>query len=149
MVRTGILMYGYPPNLQEDAGYSPVMTLKAKASFVKTVNPGESVSYGRRWTAGGQCRIATIPLGYADGYFRSFSNKGFVGVRGQNVPVRGTVCMDQFMIDVSQFDDFRAGEEIILFGTNGPSVDSLASVIDTINYEIVTRIGKRVPRVYL
>ena len=158
MVRTGILTYGFdqrpqaamaPARPGDSPEFSPVMTLKAKASFVKIMKSGESVSYGRRWTAGEGCRIATVPLGYADGYPRSFSNKGIVGVRGRNVPVRGTVCMDQFMIDVSQFEDFQAGEEIIVFGKNGPAVDELVPLIDTNNYEIVTRIGKRVPRVYV
>ena len=153
MVRAGILTYGFDSQRTVQTAnapkFSPVMTLKAKAAFVKNVNAGESVSYGRRWTAGGPGRIASIPLGYADGYPRNLTNKGIVGVRGQNVPVRGTVCMDQFMIDVSQFGDFETGEEVIIFGSNGPSADELASLIGTINYEIVTRIGKRVPRVYV
>jgi alanine racemase len=153
MVRAGILTYGFDSQRQITATnaftFSPVMTLKAKAAYVKTLDSGDSVSYGRRWTADKPCRIASIPLGYADGYPRNLTNKGFVGIRGQNVPVRGTVCMDQFMIDVSLFDDFRAGEEVIIFGSNGPSADALASLIGTINYEIVCRIGKRVPRVYV
>jgi alanine racemase len=153
MIRAGILTYGFDSQrtvqTQDAPCFSPVMTLKAKAAFVKNVNAGESISYGRRWTAGGPCRIASIPLGYADGYPRALTNKGLVGVRGQNVPVRGTVCMDQFMIDVSLFDDFEAGEEVIVFGSNGPSADDLASLLGTINYEIVCRLGKRVPRVYV
>lgn len=151
MVRCGIAMYGLCPAAGMDLQgleLSPVMSLKARASYVKDIASGVSVSYGRRWFSRRPSRVATIPLGYADGYPRALTNRAWVGVQSGRAPVVGTVCMDQLMIDVSDHPDFRAGDEVVLFGAGGPSVDEIAELLGTINYEVVCMVSKRLPRSY-
>lgn len=156
MVRAGISLYGLYPHraMQDKVLLKPAMSLKARVSHVKHIYEGETVSYGRTFTASEQKRIATIPVGYADGYSRLLSNKCKVVIRGQKVPVTGRICMDQFMVDVTGIDgEIQAGEEAILFGqaSNGVqvSVDDIADIIGTINYEVVCMVGKRIPRIYI
>ncbi len=149
MVRPGIMIYGLYPST--DVSHSvllrPAMRFVTQISQVKTVTPGTPVGYGRTFVADRDTIVATFPAGYADGYRRNLSNKAHVLVRGQRVPLLGRVAMDMCMIDVSSIGDVQPGEDVILFGPNLP-VEELASIIGTINYEVVTGIGKRVPRVY-
>ena len=122
------------------------MTLKSVVSFVKTVKSGITVSYGKTFTAKNDMKIATVAVGYADGYPRKLSNKGEVIVCGKKAKVVGRVCMDQIMIDVTDIEDVKIGDEVTLFGKD-LSVDGIASICDTINYEIICDISPRVPRV--
>ena len=154
-VRPGIILYGCYPSDQVDRSIiklAPAMSLKANIVFIKKVPAGTSISYGRHFVAERESLIATIPLGYADGYPRFLSGKGRVLVRGQYAPVVGNICMDQCMIDVTDIPDVKKYDEVVLMGTQGENTilaDEIAEKTGTINYEIVCRIGKRVPRVYI
>jgi len=149
MVRLGLLLYGISPvrdlNLSE---YKPVMTVKSKISFIKTIPPGHSVSYSRTFVAKKPATIATVPLGYADGYDRALSNKGWMVVHGKKAPVVGNVTMDTTMIDVSDIQEAKIGDEVIVMNTLVTAWD-IAKTIETIPYEIVSRMGKRLPRLYV
>jgi len=154
MVRAGIVLYGlYPSDEVSHTGVSlkEVMTLKARVSHVKELEAGRGVSYGLKYRTE-QCeKIATLPLGYADGYTRMLSGKAHVMIQGQRVPVVGRICMDQCMIRVTGLD-VKPGDEVVLFGGNdssGVSIDEVAAWLGTINYEIICMIDKRVPRVYM
>ena len=155
MVRPGIILYGLPPSEKFDVralGFKPVMSLKSRVSFVKRIDAGVSVSYGRRFFTARQTVAATIPAGYADGYARSMSNGGRVLIHGSYAPVIGTVCMDQFVTDVTDIPNVRAGDEAVLMGSQGENeitADEIARIRETIHYEVVCGIGKRVPRIYL
>jgi alanine racemase len=156
LVRPGIILYGLHPSSQVDKSMiclKPAMTLKAKVILVKDVEPDTCISYGRTFRTACKSRIATIPIGYADGYARLLSSKGRVLVNGESAPIVGRICMDQCMIDVTDFKyEVKAGDEAVIFGSQGDaciSVDEVAAEIGTINYEIVCNIGKRIPRVYL
>lgn len=146
--RPGIILYGLTPNSDLELGGTliPVMTLKSVISMVKTISPGDTVSYGRTYKAATQRRIATISAGYADGYPRLLSNKGFVLINGKKAPIVGRVCMDQMTVDVTDIGDVSIGQEVILFGKDLP-VDELAQIVGTINYEMVCNISHRVPRI--
>lgn len=155
IVRPGIILYGLYPS-REVAGkidLRPAMTLKASVIFVKDVDKDTYVSYGRTFRTDRKSRIATIPIGYADGYTRLMSNKGRMLVNGEYAPVIGRICMDQCMLDVTDLKhDVHVGDEVVIFGRqNGSciSVDEIADQVGTINYELVCIIGKRIPRVYL
>lgn len=155
MVRTGLMLYGYYPDeslMEKGVNLKPALSFRSRIIYVKDIPVGSSVSYGRRFTAQRPSRIATVPVGYADGYPRLLSCKGRVIVRGEYAPVVGTVCMDQMMIDVTDCKEtISVGDEVILIGTqNGRSIsaEDVAAWAETINYEIVCRIGKRVPKVY-
>lgn len=156
MVRPGIMIYGMYPS--EDVEKSridlkPAMTLKAKIIFVKDVEKDICISYGRTFTTKRESKIATISIGYADGYSRLLSNKGKVLVNGELVPIVGKICMDQCMIDITDLkNEAVVGDEAVLFGRQGDReirVEELALNIGTVNYEVVCSIGKRIPRVYL
>lgn len=151
-VRVGIASYGLQPS---DSVYSnelkPVLTWKSVVSHVKTIQPGDSVSYGRTFKAFMEMKIATIPVGYADGYWRHLSNKGYVLINGEKCPIVGRVCMDQFMVDVSHLDDVKIGDEVVLIGKQGNNTitaEEIAKLVGTINYEVTCRISERVPRKY-
>ncbi len=151
-VRVGIASYGLQPS---DSVYSnelkPVLTWKSVVSHVKTIQPGDSISYGRTFKAFMEMKIATIPVGYADGYWRHLSNKGYVLIHGEKCPIVGRVCMDQFMVDVSHLDDVKIGDEVVLIGKQGNNVitaEEIAKLVGTINYEVTCRISERVPRKY-
>ncbi len=153
MVRPGITLYGYHPSrmMEHDLPLTPAMSIKTTVSFVKWVNPGESVSYGRRFVAHRKTRIATLPIGYADGYSRLLSNKSHVLINGQKFPIAGTVCMDQLMVDVGN-SDVKVGDQAVLVGRQGEShitAWDLAEKIGTVPYEILCGITSRVPRVYV
>lgn len=154
MVRPGIILYGYYPSDDVNKhviNIKPAMTLKAEISNVKTVPQNTSISYGRTFFTSRESVVATIPIGYGDGYSRMFSGKAFVYINGWKVPVVGTICMDQMMIDVTDIEKVNIGDEVILFGyDNGyPLVDELASLLGTINYEFLCMMGRRIPRVYI
>lgn len=155
MVRPGIMLYGLAPSQEVDLAsvdLQPAMTLKAKVALVKQITAGTTVSYGRTYTARKNTEIATLPLGYADGYSRLFSNKACVMVKGIKAPVVGRVCMDQCMIDVSNVPDVQENDEVVLFGRDAYgilAVDELAHILDTINYEIVCMVSYRIPRIYI
>ena len=154
LARPGIILYGLNPS--EEMGSTldlqPVMELKTAVSMVKEITAGTPVSYGRTFTAPHTMRIATLPIGYADGYPRLLSGKGEVLVHGRRAPVIGRVCMDQMMVDVTQIPETKMGDTVTVFGYDQKAflpVDELADKMGTINYEIVCLIGKRVPRIYL
>jgi alanine racemase len=152
MVRLGISAYGYLPDssMTKTEELKPVMELKTRIAFLKTVSPGQTVSYGRTWTAEEECRIASIPLGYADGYFRLLSGKAEFLINGKRYPIAGRVCMDQVMINLGNNSDIKVGDEVTVFGPDaaGPNASELADQIGTISYEITCAVNKRVPRIY-
>ena len=156
MVRPGIILYGLYPSQEVDRNIiclKPAMTLKANVILVKDVEKDTCISYGRTFRTSRPSRIATLPIGYADGYPRLLSNKGRVLINGESAPIVGRICMDQCMVDVTDLKhEVRVGDEAALFGCqNGAaiSVEEVAEAIGTINYEIVCIIGKRIPRVYI
>lgn len=153
MVRAGIMLYGLYPSQSMKAlnlDIIPAMTLKSRVSFVKTLPCGESVSYGRTYVCSEDTDVATIPIGYADGYNRLLSNRAYAMIKGIKAPLIGTVCMDQCMFALPKGANVQTGDEVILFGKpeEGITADDLAEMIGTINYEIVTTITSRVPRTY-
>jgi len=150
MVRVGISLYGLAPSPETSglADLRPAMRLAARVSALRDVAAGETVGYGRSWEAPRASRIATLPLGYADGWPRALSGRLPVAVAGGKAPIVGRICMDQFMVDATGLDPLREGDEATLFGRGGPSADEVAAALGTINYEVVCMIGKRVPRVY-
>lgn len=153
MVRAGIVLYGlYPsPYVSRDLQLTPAMTLKSRISFLKQLEAGATVSYGSTWQSERDTMVATVPIGYADGYSRLLSNRAYGVVGGQRVPLIGAVCMDQCMFDVTDVAKVKEGDEIILFGKPQDLVtaDELAEIEGTINYEIVCAVGSRVPRIYI
>jgi len=152
MVRAGVVLYGLQPStaLNHPGKLKPVMTLKTIIDHIKTIHVGDCVSYGREYEAGLDVRVATIPIGYADGLWRSnFRNHMVVEVEGRLAPIVGRVCMDQCMIDVSNIPEAKVNSKVTVYGTRGDtSVDHIAKANETINYEIVCAVGERVPRVY-
>lgn len=153
IVRCGIMMYGLYPSEEMRRGFAlfPAMELKSSISFIKDVSAGFTVSYGSTYIAQRDMKIATVPVGYADGYPRYLSNKGEVLVKGVRCPILGRICMDQFMIDVSAVPNPKVGDEITLIGTDGGetiTVDDLADPEYRFNYEFCCLITKRVPRIY-
>ncbi len=152
--RAGIILYGLHPDISLDIpeGLEPLMELKAVISHVKTVRKGDCISYGRTFVADREMRIATVTIGYADGYSRLLSSKGEILVHGKRCRIVGRVCMDQLMIDVSHVPEAKSGDIVILIGTDGNdriTADDLAQVYGTIGYEVVCGISKRVPRIYI
>ncbi len=155
LVRAGIILYGLPPSGEvslDEWNLKRALSWKTQISYVKEVEEGVSVGYGRNFFAKRKSKIATLPIGYADGFSRSLSNKGKVLVCGEYAPIVGNVCMDQSMIDVTDIKGVKQGDEVVLIGSqNGKSItaDDMACVENTINYEIVCAISKRVPRKYI
>jgi alanine racemase len=155
MVRPGIILYGIYPSEQvkkSEINLRPVMTLKASVSFVKALKEDGGISYGLSYTGKKGQRIATVPIGYADGYTRLLSNLGEVIVGEEKSKVVGTICMDQCMVDVSKINGTEVGTEVILFGTKGKeeiNVADIASSCGEIPYELLCNIGRRVPRIYI
>ncbi|WP_446009637.1 alanine racemase [Candidatus Electrothrix sp.] len=153
MVRPGIMLYGYHPSPASapKAELLPALSLRAKVMYFKVVLQGNSVGYGRTWTAPQNCRVVTIPVGYGDGYARGLSNKAQVLLRGKRYPVLGSICMDQTMIGIGDGEAY-IGDEVLLIGKQGEEVitaDDLAAQLGTISYEVLTNISARVPRIYL
>jgi len=136
----------------EQVDLRPVMQMTAQVTHIKTVSPGTSISYGRRWKADRRTRVATLGAGYGDGYFRVLSNRAEVAVGGQRVPVIGAVCMDMLMVDLGPEEvgpDVAVGDTAVLFGSGGPSAFEVAAWADTIPYEVCCRVAERVPHVYI
>ncbi|MBR2644037.1 MAG: alanine racemase [Clostridia bacterium] len=153
MVRFGIALYGYHPDPRrtEKTGLTPVMSLITHISNLKTLPAGEGVSYGLRYTTAHTTRIATLPIGYGDGYKRCLTGKSDVLIGGIRCPQVGTICMDQMMVDVTEVPNVAVGDEAVLIGRQGNekiTADDLAEKADTISYEILLSISDRVPRVY-
>lgn len=149
-VRPGIILYGINPSddIEENYDFQPVMSVYAKVSMVKEISDGEAVSYGRTYKADKKRKIASVNAGYADGVPRLLSNNGFVFIGGKRVPIVGRVCMDQFCIDVTELDEVKIGDTVEIFGKN-ISVSEVAKRAQTIGYEIVCGISKRVPRIII
>lgn len=154
-VRPGIILYGcYPSDEIDKSSLSlkPVMSVKATISHLKDVPAGFSVSYGREFVSKRPSKIATIALGYADGYPRPYAPKGEVIVNGVKAPLAGNICMDQCMIDVTDVPDVKVGDEVIVMGSDGKNTilaDDIAKATGTINYEIICAFGQRLPKVYV
>lgn len=154
MVRAGIILYGLAPSskLADRLDLVPAMTLKTVVAFVKEVQKGATISYGRTFTADKKMKIATVPIGYADGFIRQNAKDGYMVINGKKAKIVGRICMDQTMLDVTDIEEVKTGDEVVVFGTgeNGePTADSLAENTGTINYETVCLVGKRVPRIYI
>lgn len=151
MIRPGISLYGYYPDrkkLKKDIGIKPVMTLKSKVNFIKELNESQSISYGRKYFTKKKTKIASIPVGYGDGYSRLLTNKAKVFINGKLFPAVGTVCMDWIMVDLGNNSDVKVNDEVILFGQEYPA-DNLSEIIGTIPYEITCNVSPRVQRVYI
>jgi alanine racemase len=151
LVRPGIALYGYPPPSDAAARFTPVMELVSKVGYVKTVPAGTALSYGSRYFTDRVTDVATIPLGYADGYRRAWSNQAPVWIDGKLFRVSGTVCMDQFLVDLGPDSGVRIGDPVVLFGPPAtgaapPTAEELAALDHTISYEILCGISSRVPR---
>ena len=154
MVRAGVILYGLEPSadVENPDDFRPVLRLKTVVAHIKEIEPGTDISYGRTYTATRHMRVATVPIGYADGYARRLSNRSFLLVHGVRCPIVGRICMDQCMIDVSAVPELRVGDTVTVIGRDGGeeiTAGALADLLDTIHYEVVCNISKRVTRVYL
>lgn len=155
LVRAGITLYGLWPSDEVDKtkiSIKPALSLITHVAYVKELEAGHSVSYGGTYTTKETRKIATIPVGYADGYARSLSNKGDVLIHGRRAPICGRVCMDQFMVDVTDIPDVAVGDEVILIGSAGEetiTMEEVGAISGRFNYEFVCDLGKRIPRVYV
>lgn len=154
MVRAGITLYGLWPSdevSKDIIDLKPVMSLKSHISYLKTLEKGRKISYGGTYATPSERRIATIPVGYADGYCRGLSNKGYVLIHGKKAPICGRVCMDQFMVDVTDIPEAEEGDEVTLLGKDGGltiTMEELGELSGRFNYEFACLITPRVPRVY-
>lgn len=148
MVRPGIMLYGYYPTteLKECIELKPSCTLKSKISFIKNVEEGTSISYGRTYITSRKSIIANVPIGYADGIRRNLSNKGYIVIHGKKAPIVGTICMDSFMIDVTDIPNVKIGDDVYIWDNNLITLDEVAKNCDTISYEILSTISNRVIR---
>ena len=155
MVRAGITIYGIYPSAEVERDIVkllPAMELKSHVAFVKDLPAGTAISYGGTFASETDLRVATIPVGYADGYPRALSNKGWVLIHGQKAPILGRICMDQFMVDVTHIADVKHGDEVTLIGRDGDEsihIDELGDLSGRFSYEFACDISKRVPRVYI
>ena len=151
MVRPGVILYGMYPSDEVDKtklDLKYVMSLKSIITYVKEIESGRGVSYGKEYIADGVARIATVPIGYADGYSRLLANKAKIVVGEKLFPIAGRICMDQCMIDVSCVNNIKRGDEALIFGDGAVTADDIAAWLGTINYEVTCMLGHRVPRVY-
>lgn len=155
LVRAGIAIYGLYPSEEVDkekVQLKPALSLKSHIAFVKDIPAGTPVSYGGDFVSEHQMRIATIPIGYGDGYPRSLSDTGYVLIRGKKAPIIGRICMDQFMVDVSDIPEVKFGDKVTLVGRDQEEylpVEKLSELSGRFNYEFVCDLGKRIPRVYV
>jgi alanine racemase len=152
LVRPGIMLYGLSPapNMSDRADLRPVLTWKTEITHLKTVPAGTPISYGSTWVAPRESAIATLPVGYADGYNRLYSSQSEVLVRGRRAKVVGRVCMDMCMVDVSHISNVQVGDEVVLLGQQGNeriAAEELARLSQTIHYEVLCGVSSRVPRV--
>ena len=151
MVRAGIMLYGLYPSAEMDrkqTGLKPVMSLISHVVHLKDVEDGTPIGYGGAYVAKGRRRIATIPVGYADGYPRRLSGIGYVKIRNQRAPIAGRICMDQFMVDVTDLPEVSLGDEVVLMG-EGVTADEIADLTGTIHYELTCQLTERVPRIWI
>lgn len=154
VVRAGISIYGlYPSEEMMNLGIKlvPAMSITSHITHVKMIKSGAAVSYGGTYVANKETKVATIPVGYADGYPRSLSNKGYVLIAGHKAPIIGRICMDQFMVDVSDVPDVKELDEVVLLGNSGDktiTMENLSELSNKFNYEFACGINKRVPRIY-
>ena len=148
MIRPGIMLYGYLPDesLKNKIELSPSCTLKSSIIFIKEVDENTSISYGRRFITKRKSKIANVPIGYADGIKRCLSNKGMVIINNQKVPIVGSICMDSFMVDVTDIEDVKIGDEVYIWDNKQITLEEIAKQCDTINYEILSTISNRVVR---
>ncbi len=155
LVRAGISIYGLYPSEEVNKEYvklKPAMALKSHVAFVKEIEAGTPISYGGAFVADKRMTIATIPVGYADGYPRKLSNAGYVLIRGKKAPIIGRICMDQFMVDVTDIEGVSFGDKVTLIGNDGNksiSIEELGELSGRFNYEFICDLGKRIPRVYV
>ncbi len=155
LVRAGITMYGLWPSPEVDKSridLKPALSLVTHVAYVKELPAGREISYGGTYTTSKKQRIATIPVGYADGYARGLSNRADVLIHGRRAPICGRVCMDQFMVDVTDIPQTATGDKVTLIGKDGEeqiTMEELGALSDRFNYEFVCDLGKRIPRVYL
>lgn len=151
MVRAGIILYGFYPSEEvnkDKLALERVMTLKSRITLIKEIKD-RGVSYGKTYIARRNTKVATVPVGYADGYTRLLNNKAKIAVNGEPVDVIGRICMDQCMIDVTNVHNINIGDEVIIFGKEVVTADEIAESLGTINYEIVCMLSRRIPRVYI
>lgn len=155
MVRAGIALYGLYPSAEvnkENVCLTPALELKSIVSYLKTVPKGSPIGYGATFVTQKETKVATVSIGYGDGYPRALSNKGYALVRGKKAPIIGRICMDQFMMDVSDIPEIQQGDTVTLIGKDQNeqiTVEELAELAGTFNYEFVCDLGKRIPRVYI
>ena len=155
MVRAGIVTYGMYPSEEVSAdllSLKPALQFLSKVTFVKTLPAGKEISYGGTYRTTGETRVATVPVGYADGYRRSLSGKFYCLIHGKRAPILGRVCMDQMMVDETDIPETRAGDRVTLVGTDGEetiTMEQIAAAADSFNYEFVCGISRRVPRIYI
>ena len=150
MVRAGVIQYGLWPSdeVTHPIDLQPIMKLQAKVVWLKTIHKGESIGYGRQFIAEKDTRIATLPLGYADGYIRAYGDEGWVELHGKKARIAGRVCMDQVMVDVTDIPEVKIGDVATLFGSKTLTIDLAAQWLHTINYEIPCLLSHRIPRIY-
>lgn len=155
MVRSGIITYGLYPSDEvspELLDIRPALRWQSKITHLKLLEPGREISYGGTYVTTRPTMVATIPVGYADGYRRNLSNRFYVLIHGQKAPILGRICMDQMMVDVTQIPDVAQGDTVVLVGESGDakiSVEEIAAAADSFNYEFVCGISRRVPRIYV
>lgn len=151
MIREGISLYGYPP-VETELPFRPALEWKTEVTYVKQIKAGETIGYGRSFTAPKNMRIATVAVGYGDGYHRACSNRACMLVNGFRAPIVGRVCMDQTMLDITEIPNVNVGDEVVIIGRQGNEhidAEELAIWADTISYEVLLAVMARVPRIYL
>ena len=150
LVRPGMIIYGYPSDIEtcKKINLEPITRLKSKITFLKTVKEGTSIGYNRSFITTRETKVATVPVGYADGLRRALSNNGEVVIKGKRAKIIGKICMDSFMVDVTDFDDIEVGEDIYIWDNKVITLEEVAEKCDTINYEILSTISSRVPRIF-
>ena len=151
LTRPGIIMYGYESceGVKDVIDIEPICKLVSRITYIKTIEAGESVSYSRKYRAERNTRVATIPIGYADGLKRELSNKGFVSINGKKCPIIGSVCMDSIMVDVTGVEDANVGTKVYIWDNDIITLEDIANECNTINYEILSTISDRVPRIFI
>lgn len=151
LIRPGIILYGYESNTKtkEKINIKPICKLKSKITFLKEVEPNTAISYSKKFITKRKTKIATIPIGYADGLDRNLSNKGEVVIKGKKAPIIGNICMDSIMVDVTDIEDINIGDDIYIWDNETITIEDIANQLNTINYEILCTISDRVPRVFI